>query len=151
MRYSLCDDRDLGRQKSFLKNFKLFFEKVLTLMYIRVIISESPDGDGNECGMLEKGLNSPAFHAGIHGFESRTCHSFWEFSSAGRASALRAGCRRFDPVNSHFFYAGVAQLAEQLICNQQVAGSSPITGLQRRQLLTRLSFLFRNSPFYSGT
>ncbi len=24
-------------------------------------------------------------------------------------------------------YAGVAQLAEQLICNQQVAGSSPIT------------------------
>ena len=73
------------------------------------------------------------------------------FSSAGRASALQAGCRRFDPVNSHFFYAGVAQLAEQLICNQQVAGSSPITGLQRRQLLTRLSFLFRNSPFYSGT
>ena len=25
-------------------------------------------------------------------------------------------------------HAGVAQLAEQLICNQQVAGSSPITG-----------------------
>ena len=24
-------------------------------------------------------------------------------------------------------FAGVAQLAEQLICNQQVAGSSPIT------------------------
>jgi hypothetical protein len=48
MRYSLCVDRDFGRQKSFLKNFKLFFEKVLTLMYIRVIISESPDGDGNE-------------------------------------------------------------------------------------------------------
>ena len=28
--------------------------------------------------------------------------------------------------------AGVAQLAEQLICNQQVAGSSPITGLKRQ-------------------
>ena len=27
--------------------------------------------------------------------------------------------------------AGVAQLAEQLICNQQVAGSSPITGLKK--------------------
>ena len=26
-------------------------------------------------------------------------------------------------------YADVAQLAEQLICNQQVIGSSPITGL----------------------
>ena len=28
------------------------------------------------CGTLEKRLNSPAFHAGIHGFESRTCHQF---------------------------------------------------------------------------
>ena len=27
-------------------------------------------------------------------------------------------------------YADVAQLAEQLICNQQVIGSSPIIGLQ---------------------
>ena len=27
------------------------------------------------------------------------------------------------------FYADVAQLAEQLICNQQVIGSSPIIGL----------------------
>jgi hypothetical protein len=35
--------------------------------------------------------------------------------------------------------AGVAQLAEQLICNQQVAGSSPITSsifLQKRNFLT---------------
>ena len=56
-----------------------------------------------------------------------------EFSSAGRASALQAGCHRFEPCNSHhvslmrYRYAGVAQLVEQLICNQQVAGSSPIT------------------------
>ena len=55
-----------------------------------------------------------------------------EFSSAGRASALQAGCHRFEPCNSHHIlfktkYAGVAQLVEQLICNQQVAGSSPIT------------------------
>ena len=28
------------------------------------------------------------------------------------------------------FYADVAQLAEQLICNQQVIGSSPIIGLR---------------------
>ncbi|ETI83903.1 MAG: hypothetical protein Q615_SPAC00136G0019, partial [Streptococcus anginosus DORA_7] len=28
---------------------------------------------------------------------------FWEFSSAGRASALQAEGQRFDPVNSHFF------------------------------------------------
>ncbi len=31
-------------------------------------------------------------------------------------------------VFSFLFYADVAQLAEQLICNQQVIGSSPIIG-----------------------
>ena len=32
------------------------------------------------------------------------CHAlfiFWRISSAGRASALQAGCRRFDPVILH--------------------------------------------------
>ena len=52
-------------------------------------------------------------------------------SSAGRASALQAEGHRFEPYRPHFFYknADVAQLAEQLICNQQVIGSSPIIGL----------------------
>ena len=66
----------------------------------------------------------------------------WEFSSAGRASALQAGCHRFEPCNSHHFLnnvlkydAGVAQLVEQLICNQQVAGSSPITSSTNRDKL----------------
>ena len=38
-------------------------------------------------------------------------------------------------------YADVAQLAEQLICNQQVIGSSPIIGLayeNKRSLVTKL-------------
>src|SRR5690606_38912409 len=42
-------------------------------------------------------------------------------SSAGRAPALQAGGRRFDPVILHHFKpnnAGVAQLVEQLTCNQ---------------------------------
>ena len=51
----------------------------------------------------------------------------WGLSSAGRASALQAEGHRFEPYRSHF--ADVAQLAEQLICNQQVIGSSPIIGL----------------------
>ena len=55
-----------------------------------------------------------------------------DLSSAGRASALQAGGHRFEPYRSHllfvFLYADVAQLAEQLICNQQVIGSSPIIG-----------------------
>ena len=59
----------------------------------------------------------------------------WGLSSAGRASALQAEGHRFEPYRSHLFrrkwflYADVAQLAEQLICNQQVIGSSPIIGL----------------------
>ena len=58
----------------------------------------------------------------------------WDLSSAGRASALQAEGHRFEPSRSHFKlgvrFADVAQLAEQLICNQQVIGSSPIIGLQ---------------------
>ena len=51
-------------------------------------------------------------------------------SSAGRASALQAEGHRFEPYRPHFSTkcADVAQLAEQLICNQQVIGSSPIIG-----------------------
>ena len=32
-------------------------------------------------------------------------------------------------IRADMVYANVAQLAEQLICNQQVIGSSPIIGL----------------------
>ena len=56
------------------------------------------------------------------------CIWIWNLSSAGRASALQAEGHRFEPYRSHL-YADVAQLAEQLICNQQVIGSSPIIGL----------------------
>ena len=37
--------------------------------------------------------------------------------------------------------AGVAQLAEQLICNQQVVGSSPITSSIKRDKLSGLSLI----------
>ena len=61
-----------------------------------------------------------------------------DLSSAGRASALQAGGHRFEPYRSHllfdFLYADVAQLAEQLICNQQVIGSSPIIGFTSKYL-----------------
>ena len=61
----------------------------------------------------------------------------WDLSSAGRASALQAEGHRFEPCRPHNFdkslllsngYADMAQLAEQLICNQQVFGSSPNIG-----------------------
>ena len=62
-----------------------------------------------------------------------TTSNAWDLSSAGRASALQAEGHRFEPCRSHLTnsfisYADVAQLAEQLICNQQVIGSSPIIG-----------------------
>ena len=66
----------------------------------------------------------------------------WDLSSAGRASALQAEGHRFEPYRSHFLifinkiYADMAQLAEQLICNQQVNGSSPFIGF----------FAFSNDP-----
>ena len=70
-------------------------------------------------------------------FLSNNCYGLikpvWGLSSAGRASALQAEGHRFEPCRSHLTnsfisYADVAQLAEQLICNQQVIGSSPIIG-----------------------
>ena len=63
-----------------------------------------------------------------------TTSNAWDLSSAGRASALQAEGHRFEPYRPHIpkdmlkRCADVAQLAEQLICNQQVIGSSPIIG-----------------------
>jgi hypothetical protein len=38
------------------------------------------------------------------------------------------------PSQGEHFFAGVAQLVEQLIRNQQVSGSSPLAGLQIKKL-----------------
>ena len=68
----------------------------------------------------------------LHFIMRHNSYTFWGLSSAGRASALQAEGHRFEPCRSHYLYikvyADVAQLAEQLICNQQVIGSSPIIG-----------------------
>ena len=94
-------------------------------------------------GLVAQLVRAPPCHGGGHGFESRlgrlwwdfilTTSNAWDLSSAGRASALQAEGHRFEPCRSHLTnsfisYADVAQLAEQLICNQQVIGSSPIIG-----------------------
>ena len=80
-------------------------------------------------------VRAPPCHGGGQGFEplsGRLLNNFqlqlniWGLSSAGRASALQAEGHRFESYRSHF--ADVAQLAEQLICNQQVNGSSPFIG-----------------------
>ena len=76
-------------------------------------------------------VRAPPCHGGGRGFESLPGRLSWDLSSAGRASALQAEGHRFEPCRSHLFFADVAQLAEQLICNQQVIGSSPIIGLHQ--------------------
>ena len=55
-------------------------------------------------------------------------------SSAGRALALQARCRRFDPVIPHHYHRGVEQLAARRAHNPKVVGSSPspATKLRRR-------------------
>ena len=78
----------------------------------------------------------------------------WDLSSAGRASALQAEGHRFEPYRPHikpndFTYADVAQLAEQLICNQQVIGSSPIIGLQNSRS-SELNNLWMDSRVAKG-
>ena len=76
-------------------------------------------------------VRAPPCHGGGRGFESLPGRLIWDHSSAGRASALQAEGHRFEPYWSHLNlneHADVAQLAEQLICNQQVIGSSPIIG-----------------------
>ena len=74
--------------------------------------------------------------------------SIRDLSSAGRASALQAEGHRFEPYRSHFTqYADVAQLAEQLICNQQVIGSSPIIGFLMK---IRRAFFQNDCIFYGG-
>ena len=81
-------------------------------------------------------VRAPPCHGGGRRFESDLGRYFykqllWDLSSAGRASALQAEGHRFEPCRSHLeilSHADVAQLAEQLICNQQVIGSSPIIG-----------------------
>ena len=50
----------------------------------------------------------------------------WKHSSAGRASALQAEGHRFDPCCFHQI-RWCGSMAEQLTCNQQVVGSTPIT------------------------
>ena len=50
----------------------------------------------------------------------------WRISSAGRASALQAEGRRFEPVILHHKKVLLAQLVEHLTFNQRVRGSSPL-------------------------
>ena len=59
---------------------------------------------------------------------SSPARGVWLHGQAVKTSPFHGGNTGSNPVGV-IFYADVAQLAEQLICNQQVIGSSPIIGL----------------------
>ena len=65
----------------------------------RSVVGSSPTSSA--MWLVGETVNSHAFHACIHGFESRTGHHIWRFSSVGRASALQAEGQRFEPVSLH--------------------------------------------------
>ena len=50
---------------------------------------------------MVKWSKTPPFHGGYRGSNPLRVTIFWAISSAGRAPALQAGCRRFDPVIAH--------------------------------------------------
>ena len=53
-------------------------------------------------------------------------------SSVGRASALQAECRQFEPVTTHQVYSLIAQSVERRTVNPQVRGSSPLRGATQK-------------------
>ena len=114
----------------------------------RSTIGNRVDGDNSSRGFkshsirhpgpLVKRFNTAAFHAVIQGFESPTGHHYnqkflakrcgvsWRLSSAGRASALQAEGRRFDPVSlHHIIVAGWSSSVARRAHNPKVAGSNP--------------------------
>ena len=64
-------------------------------------------------------------------FLSTLINNIWLRGQAVKTSPFHGGNTGSIPVG--VIYADVAQLAEQLICNQQVIGSSPIIGFLKEQ------------------
>ena len=81
-------------------------------------------------------VRAPPCHGGGRGFESRwgRLNNSGIIAQLGEHLPYKQGVAGSSPAGPTLFifcdfeYADVAQLAEQLICNQQVIGSSPIIG-----------------------
>ena len=66
----------------------------------RLVVGSSPTRGANFIWPVGQAVKTPPFHGGIPGsIPGRV--TTWTISSAGRAPALQAGCRQFDPVIVH--------------------------------------------------
>ena len=66
----------------------------------RSVVGSSPTRGANFIWPVGQAVKTPPFHGGIPGsIPGRV--TIWTISSAGRAPALQAGCRQFDPVIVH--------------------------------------------------
>ena len=97
----------LGQKRRLLEKIKFFPKKVLTFRLAHSIIVYV--------------VRTPA--------SKKPCFDRWEFSSAGRASALQAEGHRFEPCNSHQ-YGLVVQLVRTLACHARGRGFEPHPGRQ---------------------
>ena len=59
---------------------------------------------GHQNWPVGQAVKTPPFHGGIRGSIPLPVTIIRSLSSAGRASALQAECRRFDPVSDHHFF-----------------------------------------------
>src|SRR5665647_40222 len=71
----------------------------------RLVPGSSP-GRPTIFGPLVKRSKTPPFHGGNRGSSPLGVTIIRAISSAGRAPALQAGCRRFEPVIAHQKYQG---------------------------------------------
>ena len=87
-------------------------------------------------------VRAPPCHGGGHGFESRLGR-LWDFSSAGRASALQAEGHRFEPCRSHRCKAscrrgGTGRRAGlKILWWRHRTGSIPVAGINFFKKLTK--------------
>ena len=94
-------------------------------------------------GLLEKRLNSSAFHADIQGFESPTGHSQFYIVVLGRLAQLGERLpykQRVGGSSPSSSIGAVAQLVRAPACH--AGGRGFETHLRRQTLLCAMSFLF---------
>ena len=95
-------------------------------------VNRSVVGSSPTCGAIwprGQAVKTPPFHGGNTGSSPVGVITYWRISSAGRASALQAEGRRFEPVILHhfelyIFVGGVAKWLNAADCKSAPSGSA---------------------------